>query len=89
MWTWLKALPAKVANLKKIVIDPIDQTICLVRVAAVTVFAMWTWAATDQILHHAQNLTDVAHSGSIMLVAISAAITGKDSFKTYLNRRAP
>lgn len=86
MWTWLKSLPAKLAHLKKLVIDPIDQTICLVRVAAVTVFAMWTWGATDQILHHAQHLTQVAHSGSIMLVAISAAITGKDSFKQYLRR---
>ena len=86
MWAWLKSLPAKLANLKKIVIDPIDQTICLVRVASVTVFGLWTWGAVDQILHHVQHLTQVAHSGSIMLVAISAAITGKDSFKQYLRR---
>jgi hypothetical protein len=84
MWTWLKSLPAKLASLKKLVIDPIDQQVCLVRSSGVAVLGVWLGGAVASLHAGHIDLEKIALSGSSIVGTVGAAVTAKS-----YSKRAP
>lgn len=84
--TWIKAFPAKIAVFKQFVIDPMDNTFCVVRTSVVGVVGSWLVGVGVNIhtaLHTGVpvDIKGIALSGSSVLIAAGGAVTGKSYSK--------
>jgi hypothetical protein len=85
MWAWIKSLPSKFASLKKLVIDPIDQQVCIVRSSGVAVLGVWLGACAMSLHAGHVDLEKIALSGSSIVGTVGAAVTLKSHSKRTLS----
>jgi hypothetical protein len=83
---WIKSFPAKIAALKQFVIDPLDNTFCVVRTSVVGVVGSWLVGVGVNIhtaLHTGGpvDIKGIALSGGGVLASAAAAVTGKSYSK--------
>ncbi len=68
-------------RLKTLIVDPIENGVCIVRASGLAVLGTWTGHAGWELWHHTAHLSTIADSGYKLILAVAAAIRVKHAFK--------
>ncbi len=68
-------------KLKTLIIDPIEDGVCIVRASGLAVLGTWTGHAGWELWHHTARLSTIADSGYKLILAVAAAIRVKHAMR--------